>query len=121
MDPKSRAVVSLGVAGVDAVGRGFDKVVRNTLGDKVADAVGAKDLGKETGKTAEKVIHDVTKTNRDVADEALSGDKTAQDIMGQDDFQKLKDQRNTQDAINKAKAELAAKDLAKQKQIESYR
>jgi hypothetical protein len=120
MDPRSRAMLDTIQVTTDAAGRGFDKVLRNTLGDKVADAVNAKDLGKDAGKAMGKTVENVTKTNREIEQMALNGDKDAQEMMGQEDYQKAKDRAETRKAIDDYRKQQADAEQAKKDRLKSY-
>lgn len=116
MDGRSKAMLNMIVGTADAAGRGFDEVLRNTLGDTVADAVNAKELGKDVGEAVGKTAENVTVRQRQI----LSDRELAVDVMGNKAFEEYEDMRKGQEEIDEYYRKKQAKADAEQKQRESY-
>lgn len=125
IDPRSRTIISVGIGTADALGRGFDKVITKTFGKKVADAIGAKDLGKNVKDTGEKIVDGATKSNQQFQDEATNwddggaGSDTIKDSMG-GDYQKAKDQIGKQVDIDKIRKQQAQEQKTAEDKLKSY-
>ena len=103
MDGRSHAALSAVLVGAEGAGRTFDLAVRKTLGDKVADTLGAKELGKDAADALAKTVKNITKTNTEIeADpelhEMAAGKQAVEDLKArkeglkkQEDYFKQKD------------------------------